>query len=349
MTPRTVSVLLLVAIVSIAAAGYAVSTRVSYQNTNFEGQRLFAGLLENAKDVREIVVTQGGKTLTFGLEGDAWVLRNSGGYKVHNNLVSKVIFGLSNMELLDAKTNRKSRFEALQLGDPQTKDSKSQQVVLKDASGKEMAALIVGRANFFLPETTTGGMYVRRPGEDQTWLVRGLVDIGVEPRDWLIREIIDIKPEQILRADVRHPDGEELHVIPKEGVTGSFAFEDMPEGFKLESEFAPRNIAAVLSGFVLNDVRKAENVSLDPADAYVSTYKVKDGITVTLHMWSKDDKQYMTLAADYEGSAEVSEAAKLVADINARTNGWVYIIPEYQFEQISKKMADVIKKIEPDS
>lgn len=349
MTPRTVSILIVLAIASVAAAAFGVSSRVDFRSTNFEGQRLFPDLLETAKNVGEVVVVQNGNTMTFVRDGETWGLKESDGYPVHGNLVSKVIFSLSNMELLDRKTNRPAKFADLNLGDPTEKKSGAQRITLKNGAGEEMADLIVGRANFFLPETTTGGMYVRRPDEEQTWLVRGLVDIGVEPRDWLQREIVDIKPERIQRAEVTHPDGEKLIVVPQQGVTGDFAFENMPEGMKLSSEFAPRNIAAVLNGFILNDVRKLENVDLDPADAYVTEFFTADAIHATTRMWRKDGTQYMTIEAEYIGGDASSEAAKQAEAIKARTEGWAYIIPEYQFEQVSKKMADVTEKAEPKS
>lgn len=344
MTPRTVSILIVCAIVSVAAAAYGVSSRVNFQSTNFEGQRLFPDLLENAKDVAEVSVLQNGKTMTFVRDGDTWRLKQSGGYPVHANLVNKLIFGLSNMELLDQKTSRKAKLPDLNLGDPSDKKSNGQQVTLRNGSGDVMADLVVGRANFFLPETTTGGMYVRRPGEDQSWLVRGLVDIGVEPRDWLKRDIVDIKPERIQRAEVTHPDGEKLIVVPQKGVTGDFAFENMPEGMKLKSEFAPRNVAAVLGSFVLNDVRKPGDVDLKPEDAYVTEFFTSDAIHVTTKMWQKDGQQYMTIDAKYIGDDTESDAAKQAKAISERTEGWLYVIPDYQFEQIAKKMADVTEK-----
>lgn len=344
MSPRTISILLVMAILSTAAAVYGVSTRVSYQKTNFQGQRLFPALLDDAKTAQEMVVTQNGLTLTLVRNGDKWSLKESGNYPVHGNLVSKVIFSLANMELLEARTDKPSRYDALDLGDPDKKGTKSQHVTLKDGAGKVLADLIVGRANFFLPETTTGGMYVRRPGEQQTWLVRGLVDFGGEPRSWLVREIIDIKPERISHVDVTQPDGEKLIVVPKPGEKGEFAFENMPEGMKLKSEFAPRNIAALLSSFVLNDARRAGDVTLDPAQAIVADFMTNDGIHVVLHLWQADKQHYMTLEAAYVGDKPDSDAAKQAATAAERTKGWVYIIPDYHYEQVSKKMSTFLEK-----
>ena len=164
-----------------------------------------------------------------------------------------------------------------------------------------------------------------------------------------VRDIVDIKPERIVRAEVTQPDGEKLTVIPKEGVTGGFAFENMPEGMKLKSEFAPRNIAAVLNGFVLNDVRPAGDVALAPEEAYVTEFFSADAIHVTTRMWQKDKTHYMTVAAKYIGDDANSDAAKQARAIATRTQGWAYIIPDYQYEQVAKKMADVTEKLKPDS
>lgn len=349
MTLRTVTILLVMAIVSVAAAIYGVSSRVSYQSASYQGQRVFPTLLDNAGSVKEMVVTQNGATLTFVREADHWALRDSGNYPVHTNLVTKVVFSMSNMEFLEPKTDKPARYDSLDLGDPSKKGTKSHRVILKDDTGKVMADLIIGRANGFLPETTTGGMYVRRPGETQTWLVRGLTDIGNEPRSWLVREIVDIKPERIRHVDVTQPDGEKLIVVPMPGVTGEFAFSNMPEGAVLKSEYAPRNVAALLSSFVLNDVRRSDDVTLDPAEAYVADYLTTDGIKVVLRVWHREKQQYMTVEAAYTGDQPDSDAAKEAKAIAERTRGWTYIIPDYQYEQLAKKMSEITEKPKPAS
>lgn len=346
MTHRTVLILLVLAILGVGAAVYGISSRTNVQTTDFNGERLFPGLLEEARTVTEVEVIQSGTALTFDRKDNQWVLRESGGYPVHTNLVTKVILSISSMELLEAKTAMERRLPTLNLGDPSDPKSNSQRVILKNDQGDVLADIVVGSANYFLPETTTGGMYVRRPGEMQSYLVRGLVDIGEEPRNWLVRDIVDIQADQVARAEVTQPDGEKLIVVPEEGVTGGFSFANMPEGRKLKSQFAPRNIAALVSGFVLNDVRRSAETPLDDDEAYVANFLIKTGMTIDMRIWRVADKQYLRISADAGTAAPDSDAAKLAAEINARAEGWTYIIPEYQYEQISKKMADVTEPIE---
>lgn len=349
MTPRTVAIMIVVALVTSVAAVVGLSNRVQYEVTNFDGQRVFPGLLENAAQVTEVDVVQNTGAMTFQKLGDQWTLKESGGYPVHGNQVAKVIFSVANLELLEQKTADPKRYDALNLQDPSETDSKAQRVTLKNAAGEVVADLVVGRANYFLPKSTTGGTYIRRPGEDQTWLAKGLIDIGVERRDWLLRDIVDIKVDDVTRVEVRHPDGEVQIVEPMAGVTGDFAFANMPEGRKLKSEYAPRNIAAVVSGFILNDARKADRVPVDKDKAYTATYETKDGIVADLTFWSDGETRYLRVNAKYTGSDTESAAAKQAAEIDARADGWTYIIPDYQYEQIAKPFAEVTEPAEKGS
>lgn len=346
MTYRTVLILLVMAVFSVGAAIYGIGSRTNVQTTDFNGERLFPDLLEQAKTVTEVHVTQAGETMIFELKDDQWTLRNSGNYPVHANLVNKVILSIARMELLEAKTALERRHAILDLGDPMKPGTNSQYVILKNAAGDVLSDIVVGNANFFLPETTTGGMYVRRLDEAQTYLVRGLVDIGQLPRNWLKRDIVDIPTEDVARVDVTHPDGEKLYVIPNEAVSGGYEFANLPDGMKLTSAFAPRNIAALVNGFVLNDVRRDEDAPLDESEAYVADFVMNSGMTLNMRIWRIAEKQYMRMSAAAGTAAAGSDAAKLAEDITARTKGWTYIIPEYQYEQISKKMADVTAPIE---
>lgn len=346
MTYRTVLILLVMTAISVGAAIYGISSRTNVQTTDFNGEKLFPGLIEEAKTITEVEVIQSGNTMVFDLKEDGWTLRNSGGYRVHNSSVTKVILSISSMELLEAKTALERRHATLDLGDPNDPEANSQRVILKNAGGDVLADIVLGSANFFLPETTTGGMYVRNPDELQTYLVRGLVDIGPQPRNWLVRDIIDLPTDDVVRVEVTHPDGEKLYVVPEQGVTGDFSFENLPEGMKLKSAFAPRNIAALVNGFVLNDVRADADAPLDESEAYVADFTMASGMTVNMRIWRVAENQYLRLSAAPGSAAADSDAAKLAAEITARTEGWTYIIPEYQYEQISKKMAFVTEPIE---
>ena len=101
-----------------------------------------------------------------------------------------------------------------------------------------------------------------------------------------------------------------------------------------------------MNGFVLNDVRKDADTPLDDEEAYVADFVMHSGMTLNMRIWRIGENQYLRMSAAQGAAESGSDAAKLVDEITSRTKGWTYIIPEYQYEQISKKMADVTAPIE---
>ena len=131
MTPRTVSILIVAAIVSVAAAAYGVSNRVDFRDTNFEGQRLFPELLETAGNVQEVVVLQTGSTLTF-IRDEAPIMREE-----HNK--SKTALEEATRQLVGLHTADRSQAEQinkLRTDSKQTSEELMSSMNLKDLEVK---------------------------------------------------------------------------------------------------------------------------------------------------------------------------------------------------------------------
>ena len=62
-----------------------------------------------------------------------------------------------------------------------------------------------------------------------------------------------------------------------------------------------------------------------------------------------DDKYWATVAAAFDESAagEDADAVRAEAEaINRRVDGWVYRIPEYRAEHVTRRTQDLVEKIE---
>src|SRR5436309_418990 len=69
------------------------------------------------------------------------------------------------------------------------------------------------------------GVYLRKPGEAQTWLARGTLDPSGDPASWLDRQIIDISEKKIAKVILTQADGSKL-VIGRAAPDAQFAVED---------------------------------------------------------------------------------------------------------------------------
>ena len=341
MTPRTFTILGIVAVISVTAATLALGMRPQFLEFRADGERVFPSLLENADQVASFQVRQGNDQMTF-VHGDkGWVLSESGGYAIDNRLAAKVILSLASLEFLEAKTKRKEKLAKLRLEDPLSEKSQARLLTFVDKNDKEIANLILGRDNYSLPATMTGGIYIRRPNEDQAWLAKGTVDIGGEPRDWLVRKIIDIPLEQIKHVRFSHPDGETFTIVGDLSVKDGFKLESVPEGMKLKTSYGPRSIANVVNNFLLNDVRRQTELTLTDTEASVSEFTLVNGDVVKLELWDKKPRNWMRVI--------VSGESQQAAAIAKRTEGWVYDIPDYQAELLRKRFTELTKAEKPAS
>jgi len=347
MTLRGFAILVVLALVSVAAAAVAVGRAPSYGRTDVTGTLVFPGLLEKVNDVHGMTVEQHGLTLTFDRGAEGWTLKESGGHPARADEISKTILGMAELALLEPKTALKERFKKLQLNDPEEKDSLAQRVTLRGKDGAEMAKAVIGKANHSLPETATGGVYVRLPDrdEDRAWLAKGLVDLDVEIRDWLNRRIVDIDTERVSRVVVSRSGGEDVVVTKQKAEGDAFEMADVPDGKKTRKPDL-RSLAGTLFGLLLNDVKPRGQVDLVGANVVKATFETFSGLSLSIVISEKDEKSWMTLDAAATADAK-PEAKEEAAKINKSAKAWLYEIPDYNGDIVRKKKAELLEDKKP--
>ena len=74
------------------------------------------------------------------------------------------------------------------------------------ATGDEtLADLLVGRDR---PAEVGGGVFVRKAGENQTWLASGSYQPNRRAIQWLDRNIVNIDSRRVHRVTMQHADGD---------------------------------------------------------------------------------------------------------------------------------------------
>ncbi|MEO5337953.1 MAG: DUF4340 domain-containing protein [Magnetospirillum sp. WYHS-4] len=318
-----------VAGLALVLAMAALFLRPSAQESAGAGERLFPTLLDVANQVEMVAIASGRETLTLERKDGRWSLAERHGYPVGADRVRAVVLGLADLRILEAKTKLPEHHKALGVEDSGLKDSTSREVTLFDAKGQKVAAAIVGRPKFDVGGGERG-LYIRRAGEDQAWLVKGQVDLGQGSADWLEREIVDVAAERVASIAIRHPDGETLVASRSSADEKHLSV----KGVAAKREDILDGMMAGLSHLMLDDVRKADDLEI--GDAYLTRAEVTtfDGLTVKLRIGKLLQEYWIWLAA--EGN---EEAAKL----DARLKPWVYRIPSFKAERFLRRTSDIRK------
>ena len=336
---RNLLVLAALTAIAVIAAIVAVTGAQRSVTTDFKPRPLFAGLADRLDQVQTIEYT-----FTRGLEGPdkieitrkqdgIWRLPSRDGYPADPKLVKKALLGLSEMEAYEPRTANKEWHRNLGLLAPEDLGA-AVRVMFRDAEGKPMASLLVGH----VPDQTVdaggqGMIYVRRDGEDQTWLARGRLPLFKQSNDWLAPDFLDLDAKDI--ASVTLWAGTEHPVVLKRETpeTEHFSIANLPDDRVSRGGPVLDGVATVLAGAKFDDVLKAKNFNFPDGSPAVelTTY---DGLKLTIVMngaggglWGKIDVAAMDDAAK-------DRAKKL----RARVDGWAYKLPSKVGTQLTQTM-----------
>lgn len=183
MTGRTLAVLAVFAVLSATAAAWAVQQGWATWRVPQQGVLVFPQLQHSVDDVARIEIESATAAMTIQRRNGSWVLKESDGYTVRPDGIERLLFLLSEMRRIEPKTSRRDRWAKLNLEYPSEPGAESRLIRLYDITDTQIADLVVGKQNLYLQAIADGGVYIRKPGEDRTWLVSGDLTIGGEPQD----------------------------------------------------------------------------------------------------------------------------------------------------------------------
>ena len=136
---------------------------------------------------------------------------------------------------------------------------------------------------------------------------------------------------------VTHPDGELVRASKTTADEANFTVQGIPEGRSLLYDSVANVIAGVLQSLTLEDVEPATETTIAQTVTELITF---DGLRLTVTSLERDDTTWISIAAASEPDSEQAEEAQT---LNDRLNGWRYRIPSYKYEQLTRRMDDLLQ------
>ncbi len=344
------------------------------------GQRLFPDLLAAINEVSELHVSAQRGAVTILRDGDLWSVKEKHRYPADMGKLREALIGLAGLQILEAKTAKPERYEKLGVRDVDAEGSLSTGVMLKDLAGHVLAEVIVGHERPARGATGHKEVFVRKPGNPQTWLATGNFPVGNSPDEWLDKDFLHIETKRVKRVSVTHPDRTRLIVEKEKPDDLDYHVVGLSEGQEIQSQFTVNNIVSTVTSLSFDDVRPKGDVSFDETAAVVATFETFDGLEGTVNLLQRDEQHYVTVSAAFKAGLiwkpepeedsenrpdgqetpeqENEEAAApeppvtkpeaaVKAEIEALTQtvaAWVYVIPQFRAETILTKPADLLKQ-----
>ncbi|MEQ9519192.1 MAG: DUF4340 domain-containing protein [Parvibaculum sp.] len=329
---RNLVVLGVVTLVVSLAASVTVSLQEEETAAKHEAQIFFPGLADKVSGATKLVYTTG-----LGLRGTAditmergddgvWRIAEREGYPARGDRVRQSILGLTELEAIEPRTANKEWHSRLGLNAPENLGS-GIRIRLYDEAGTELVSLIAGNVIERSTDAQGRGLfYVRRDGEDQTWLARGNISLDKDVPNWLDDGLVTAPIDRIQRVTLWAGSEKPVILSRLSSQHPNYVIENIPDGLVTRGAPLVNASANAFADFKFEDAVPASALEFpNPPIAIIETF---DGLKITLTMTGAGSAMWTTVLAeanlDAEGVMDPEAIEAEVADINARLGGWAY-------------------------
>ena len=337
-----------------------------------------AALLPGLEDAlgeleRVTIVKANGETVaTLEQRPERWVVADKHGYAADTTKLRQALTALAEARILEQKTANPELYDRLGVEDVSAADAGGISVSFT-APGATVPAVILGNAE------GSSYRYARRGGEAQSYLIDRNPDVPRVAAQWLDSSIVDVRGDRVREVTITHADGETVRISKDSAELANFDVADVPEGRELSYPGVANVVGNALRELKLEDVEPAPE--RPPENATTVEYRTFDGLVVRITGTESDDASWITLeasvdpaqpaatpeaaAADATPGAAAADAADAAADaedagadaaaeetadpsaeaarINDQVRGWRYKIAGFQYDQMTRRMADLLK------
>ncbi|MBV9756567.1 MAG: DUF4340 domain-containing protein [Alphaproteobacteria bacterium] len=319
MKPRSTLILAAIAAVVILAGWYAGMRpgRVAVRDETRAGQPAFPGIAPKLAAATRVELKRTGEAVVLDRRGDVWGVAEDSGYPAQPGKVHGVLAGLAELQLLEPRTADPAQYNRLGVEDPDKPKTDSTLVTVADADGGKIAALIVGHRRASRGPDMAEQVFVRRPGEAQSWLAEGRLPIDGDALMWLDRDIVNIDHTKV--ASVAVERGNEHIELVRDG--DKLTMKQPAQHPELDTT----KVADVARALEFLNFLRVEPAAKMPGSALGrSTFKTADGLALNVTVNQAGNEIWARFAAAGDGAAkpDAEQLQRKLGDWAYELGGW---------------------------
>ncbi len=275
------------------------------------------GLSAELNNVSSIKLTGASNTpiITLKRTDKGWVASSIDGYGADVAKIRDYLIKLSEAKIREAKTANPASYAKLGVEELSAADAKG--ILLELEGTKVPVKLIMGS----IAGSGGQGVYVRKPGEKQSYLASGQIRPEASVNSWIQAEITNIAVNRVQEVTITPPTGDKLVVRKDKAEDVDWAVLNVPKGKELSSPSIGNQLAGTLDALRLESVLPAAQAEPDLAQTYLARFVTFEGLVVTVTAWEKDAKGYARFNASLDTSLSeaylMAEQSKAEAAANA--------------------------------
>jgi len=352
MSNRKLVILGIVAIVMVILAGVQMRFSTGKQSRGFSAPSYLIQGLDTDK-IASIVLGTADDQVILTRSGKRFVVASKADYPAKTTEINGVIAACLDIKTAEFVTGNPANHADLGV----TEADAAHVVKLFGTDGNPITGLLISPPGTDRPESyvrliSSNDVYITL---DRSWPAR-FSDI-----DFIDTALLNIDRDKIVSVTVTSPD--KTYTLKKEGTENVITLENMPDGKKLKDTQYEQVFFAIES-LSFDDVKK------DSSDVsglkFDSTYicRLENSTVYTFSIAQKDDSTHIKCQAMFtdqtlvtkEREVESAEELKKKEAILLARNGvktfsekhadWIYQIPKFKADNITKKLEDLLENIE---
>jgi len=341
-----------------------------------DGPRMGAKLLADlpVNQVAAVIIADGESRTTLEKGAAVWQVAERSGYPADFEALRDTVVRLSRLKIGRSFPGSAESLARLSLLAPSGSNAsaRGQQIILKDASGKILADLILGQTRS-AENGGSGGQYLKKADGDTVYLVDAAFRfLKTAPAEWLEKEILDIKSEKVRSVACfvgNGPDPVYVLARPKKGQDAEL--KPLPEGRRVDSARIDQVLDA-LAPLSLDDVQPAEGAPQASAGQSRLVFRLYDGREITIYPSVDDEERYTLrvaarqIAVETEADGETAPQSesedkpketsdgkdapviKTAPKINADLSPWRFSIKKWQYDSFVTHPESLLEEVKTD-
>lgn len=368
---------LLVATLAVILGALLVMRQESLNRPD-QGRTLFPKLKTELNLIKKVLIETKEQTVTLVRQGIVWVVKEKHGYLADMGQIRSVLIGLAELTVMEPKTKNPELYGKLGLNDVKAKEHASTLVTVLDGEEQAKATIMIGNTRPAKGNSAKEEIYVRLPNNPQVLLTSGHIQLKTKPDEWIEKQVLNIDSQRVHSLRVIHPDGETISLQKGKPTDTDMLLQKVEKGRTIQSQFTLNNMADTVAHLTLDDIRPSTKEPLKPEGALKAILETFDGLRLTLLIKKEQGKQRATLESEFDKilvqpeetpekptkdeekkadtkktpSAEPvlapklksSKEVKLEAEaLNKHFQQWMFILPNFRVDAISKRVGDLTK------
>ena len=361
-------IILLVLVVVIGAAGLLVrqNSQKSWQGGTAGGQKLLPNLPVN--DIAQITIKSGANELNLARRDNLWRVQERADYPANFSQISELLLKLADLKVVQSEDVGPSQLGRFELLPPGSAANGGTQMELKDAAGKVISTVLLGKKHFKQPagnspadESWPDGRYVAVGVSPKTLAVISdpLDSVQAGPESWLNKDFLNLENPRAIA--VQFPEATNSWKLARASTTNDWQLADAAPSEKLDTAKLT-GVTSPFSSAAFNDVAKLDSASL--TNATVVTVETFDGFSYvakigvkqaenypvnfsivasipTARTQGKDEKPDDQARLDKEFKTQQTRLTdKLAREKQFET--WTYQLPAYSVDELLKPRAQLL-------